>query len=197
MASSSRGISIHEVTLHAGTDEYFHPDFSDRGGDVALVPKGRKRLFRTHTFTLKSSSGFFRSKLDRPRSSTSQKVQVVYLDEEEVVLEYLLRMVSGMEFPELDSCDLVEDLLQAAVRLEMTGPVDIIRLALTSPPLATMNPFRMYDICFRNGWDAEARLFATQTLASNLLDGGHSQLEGRSPTGLLRLLEARQTRREM
>lgn len=47
--------------------EPYHPDFSSPDGDVILASKDCKVMFRTHTYILKTTSGFFRSMFSLPR----------------------------------------------------------------------------------------------------------------------------------
>ncbi|TFK25550.1 hypothetical protein FA15DRAFT_590263 [Coprinopsis marcescibilis] len=167
----------------------FHPDFSDQDGDVVLASKDCTMMFRTHSYTLKTTSGFFRS-IDVPKPS-----EVVYLNDRADVLEHLLRMVSGKPLLPLESSS-VEAVLHAAETYEMPGPMSIIRLAVTTAPLAD-NPLQMYAICTRYDWEKEAKLFSARSLSCNLHDPGHrATLERLSASALLDIFALHHTRRE-
>ncbi|KAF5326608.1 hypothetical protein D9611_000087 [Ephemerocybe angulata] len=181
----------------AGYGDNYHPDFSSPEGDMILASKDCRVMFRTHSFILKTTSGFFRSMFSLPKSPPRKAEEVIYLNDDEKVLEYLLRMVSGMPFPPLDSLDTAEQLLHAAEGYEMPGPLHIIRLSITSPPLSEKDPFRMYAICSRYGWEEEGKVYTMRTLAYNIHEGEHRRsLERLSTSALLKLMAVHRTRRE-
>jgi hypothetical protein len=45
----------------------FHPLFTSLDGDVILAAKGGELFFRMHSFTLKMTSGFFRTMYSLPQ----------------------------------------------------------------------------------------------------------------------------------
>lgn len=119
------------------------------------------------------------------------------MNDDDTVLEHLLRIVSGLPLLQLDSCDLVERVLHAAEGYEMPGAVSILRLAITGPLLASDDPIHMYGICARYGWEEEAKLLSTRTLAFNIYDGKHrGSLERLSSQALWRLYAFHRSRRE-
>jgi hypothetical protein len=119
------------------------------------------------------------------------------MNDDDTTLEHLLRMVSGLPLLPLDSCDMLERVLHAAEGYEMPGAISILRLAITTSPLASANPIHMYGICARYGWEDEARLLSTRTLAHNLFDEKHrGSLERLSSQALWRLFALHRSRRE-
>ncbi|EAU91566.2 hypothetical protein CC1G_02055 [Coprinopsis cinerea okayama7 len=170
----------------------FHPDFSDPDGDVVLASRNCKMMFRTHSYTLKTTSGFFRSMFSLPGRKCSE---VIYTNEETDVLEHLLRMVCGLPVLPLDPT-LVEPILHAAETYDMPGPMSIVRLGVKSSPLSD-DPLRMYVICSRYGWESEMKYFSTRTLTYNLHDPTHFEtLQSLSSTALLKLFALHRGRRE-
>jgi hypothetical protein len=109
----------------ADPDSHFHPLFSNVDGDTILGAKGGSVLFRVHSYTLKTTSGWFRTMFSLPQASQSTEADVIFLDEEAVVLEALLRMICGQPILQLESIDMVDSVLFAAEKYDMPGPMSI------------------------------------------------------------------------
>jgi hypothetical protein len=105
--------------------ELLHPLFSSSDGDVILGSKGGATLFRVHSYTLKTTSGWFRAMFSLPQKAGPTLTDVIYLDEDAGTLEALLRMICGQPVLRLESFDMVEALLYAAEKYDMPGPVSI------------------------------------------------------------------------
>lgn len=60
----------------------FHPLFAEPDGDVILAAKGGEVLFRMHRFTLKMTSGFFKTMYNLPQcvDSVGFLTQTTYFD---------------------------------------------------------------------------------------------------------------------
>ncbi|KIY50374.1 hypothetical protein FISHEDRAFT_39617 [Fistulina hepatica ATCC 64428] len=178
-------------------DPSFHPLFSDPGADIVLASKGGSTRFRVHSWTLKTTSGFFRQMFSLPNPDTSP-AEVLYLDEDEVTLEHLLRMACGFPLLPVQDYDQIDALLFAAEKFDMPGPMSIIRLLVSTQPLAgTGHPLRLYSVACRYGWAEEAKLASTQTLTTDLHDPEFRPLLQRlSTTAVLDLFQLRHARRE-
>ncbi|KAK0212607.1 hypothetical protein DFS33DRAFT_1248530 [Desarmillaria ectypa] len=173
-----------------------HPLFTE--GDTTLAAKGGSTFFRVYSHTLKMTSGFFRSMFSLPQdpSSSSKPKGIFYLDEDENTLECLLRMMCGLSLPPMDSYDQLDSLLDAVEKYDTPGPLSIVRLLVMTPAL-TVQPFRLYGIACRFGWEVEAKHASTQTLQYNLYDPAIRPLLQRLSTGsLLDLMELHRSRRE-
>ncbi|KAK0461031.1 uncharacterized protein EV420DRAFT_1529838 [Desarmillaria tabescens] len=173
-----------------------HPLFTE--GDTTLAAKGGSTFFRVYSHTLKMTSGFFRSMFSLPQdpSSSSKAKGVFYLDEDEDTLECLLRMMCGLSLPPVDSYDQLDSLLDAVEKYDTPGPLSIVRLLVMTPAL-TVQPFRLYGIACRFGWEAEAKHASTQTLQYNLYDPAIRPLLQRLSTdSLLNLMQLHRSRRE-
>ncbi|KAF9219539.1 hypothetical protein BS17DRAFT_788976 [Gyrodon lividus] len=164
------------------TEPTTHPAFDSSDADVVLVSKDLVR-FRVHSFTLKTTSGWFRSLFTLPRPSppstdsvsdrkpalapTTSSPETIHLDEDSSTLELLLRMVSGLPIQALTSHDTVDAILFASEKYDMPGPISLVRIAVLTPPLADQ-PLRLYAAAARCGWAEEAKVASQRTLAMNL-----------------------------
>ncbi|KAF5351728.1 hypothetical protein D9756_007460 [Leucocoprinus leucothites] len=183
-----------DVQEQSVTDR-LHPLFASPDGDVVLSARGGQTFFRVHTYTLKTTSGFFRAMYSLPQSK-SPVDDIIYLDEDAEVLEPLLRMVSGLELPPLTDCDLIEKILFVAEKYEMPGPISTLRLLASTQDLLN-NPLRLYAFACRHGWEEEAKLASKQTLKLDLFDPCHQETLQQLPSkALLDLLNLRHRRRE-
>ncbi|KAI0915753.1 hypothetical protein AcW1_003734 [Taiwanofungus camphoratus] len=173
-----------------------HPLFSSTDGDVMLGSKDGT-LFRVHSYTLKTTSGWFRAMFSLPQKKEPDlQLDTIYVDEDTVTLEGLLRMVCGLPIPRLDSYDIIEPILHAAEKYDMPGPLSIVRALVTTPPLLS-DPLRLYAIACRCGWREEARTASQCTLALGLHAPEHrlTLLKLGAPA-LLSLFELHHNRRE-
>jgi len=174
----------------------FHPLFSLPEGDVILGAKDGDVLFRTHSFVLKTTSGWFRTMFSLPQKCEPATPDVIYMDEDAHTLESLLRMASGMPILPLANFDEVDALLYAAEKYDMPGPMSIIRVLVMTPPLLD-NPLRLYAVACRFGWEAEAQYASTETLTLDVHAEPHrAELQILSTAALLKLFQLHRDRRE-
>lgn len=175
----------------------YHPLFSSPDADIVLGSKDGT-LFRVHSFTLKSTSGWFRTMFTLPQRSDSPASSdvVIYADEDATTLEGLLRMISGLPIPRLDSYDIIEPILHAAEKYDMPGPASIVRALVMTPPLLS-EPLRLYAIACRYGWQQEAQMASRYTLTLDLHDPAQrSSLNKLGTDALLNLFQLHHDRRE-
>ncbi|KAF8551512.1 hypothetical protein OG21DRAFT_1478109 [Imleria badia] len=178
-----------------------HPAFDSPDADVVLVSRDLVR-FRMHSFTLKTTSGWFRSLFSMPRpSSTAEAVgshpETIHLDEDSSTLELLFRMISGLPIQPLTSFDTVDTLLFASEKYDMPGPTSLVRIAVLTPPLADQ-PLRLYAAASRCGWTDEAKVASQRTLAMNLWqDENWEMLAKVDVRSALALLKLHRSRREV
>ncbi|KAF9038410.1 hypothetical protein BDP27DRAFT_1347783 [Rhodocollybia butyracea] len=152
--------------------------------------------FRLHSHNLKIASGFFRQMFMLPQNTQLDNNGILYLEEDEVTLENLFRMISGLSVPPIDSYDLVDPLLDAIEKYDTPGPLSIVRLLVMTPALLN-EPFRLYAVACRFGWDDEAQYASSQTLAYDLhCPDVRPYLTRLSTNALLRLLDLHRSRRE-
>ncbi|KAJ3569624.1 hypothetical protein NP233_g4930 [Leucocoprinus birnbaumii] len=183
-----------DVHVPSVTDR-LHPLFASPDGDVILSARGGQTFFRVHTYTLKTTSGFFRAMYNLPQSK-SPVDNIIYLDDDAEVLEPLLRMVCGLELPRLTDYDLIEKILFVAEKYEMPGPISILRL-LASTEDVLSHPLRLYSFACRYGWEEEAKLASNRTLKLDLFAPCNQETLQQLPSkALLDLLNLRHRRRE-
>jgi hypothetical protein len=192
--------SMQLQTMQAETDIHnpalFHPDFASTDGDVILGAKSGDVLFRTHSFVLKTTSGWFRTMFSLPQKCEPVTPDVIYMDEDAHTLESLLRMACGLPILPLTSYDAVDALLYAAEKYDMPGPMSIIRILVMTPPLLN-NPLRLYAVACRFGWETEAKYASTETLTLDLhAEPHHAALKNLSSSALLELFQLHRDRRE-
>lgn len=187
---------VEDEVTRAKDDSEYHPLFSSPDGDVVLKTKDGVQ-FRVHSYTLKTTSGWFRSMFSLPQASECSIPDVHFVDEDAHTLESILRMACGLPILRLDSFDVVDTLLFAIEKYDMPGPLSIIRMLVMLPPLID-EPFRLYAAATRFGWDVEAKFASTQTLAYNIHDELHrSALQRLNSESILDLFELHHCRREV
>lgn len=86
-------------------------------------------------------------------------------------LELLLRMVSGLPLLPVDNYDVIDKILYAAEKYDMPGPMSIIRLLIMTPPLLDQ-PFRLYTVACRYGWEEEASFLSSFFCLYSTLNSG-------------------------
>jgi len=192
-----------------------HPAFDSPDADVVLVSRDLVR-FQMHSFTLKTTSGWFRSLFSIPRPPPSNTAaagpmgegrdrrpaltpstadpEMIHLDEDSSTLELLFRMISGLPIQPLTSFDTVDALLFASEKYEMPGPTSLVRIAVLTPPLADQ-PLRLYAAASRCGWTDEAKVASQRTLGMDLWQDENwemlAKVDVRSALALLRLHRSR------
>ncbi|KIK39190.1 hypothetical protein CY34DRAFT_808573 [Suillus luteus UH-Slu-Lm8-n1] len=174
----------------------FHTSFSSPDADVILGAKDHT-LFRIHSWTLKTTSGWFRSLFSMPqRSSSPNHPETINLDEDSRTLESLLLMICGLPINPLISYDEVDALLFAAEKYEMPGPISLVRVLIMTPPLLGQ-PLRLYAAATRCGWEEEAKHASSQSLALNIYAPEYQPILRKLHTGaVLDLLNLHRDRRE-
>lgn len=189
-----------------------HPAFDSPDADVVLVSRDLVR-FRMHSFTLKTTSGWFRSLFSLPRPSPSSisvtgeggeqgpaltpsisDPETIHLDEDSSTLELLFRMISGLPIEPLMSFDTIDTLLFASEKYDMPGPTSLVRIAVLTPPLADQ-PLRLYAAASRCGWTEEAKVASQRTLSANIWQDDNwemlAKVDVRSALALLKLHRSR------
>ncbi|KAI0785510.1 hypothetical protein C8Q75DRAFT_775218 [Abortiporus biennis] len=134
---------------------------------------------------------------DKSRSSSSLSFDnTIYVDEDSTTLEGLLRMISGLPIPKLDSYEMIEPILFAAEKYDMPGPPSIIRAIIMTGPFIK-DPLRLYALCCLYGWEREAKEASAKTLSLNLHNSQHrSNLQKLNTDAILNLFELHHNRRE-
>lgn len=120
----------------------------------------------------------------------------MYLEEDAEILEILLRMACGLQFADIKSLDLLENVIYAAEKYDMPGPMSILRLCLLSPSLPD-DPIRLYAIARRHGWLEVAKTLSMRTLSLYIWDPIHQPaLKTASSEALLDLFRLHKARKD-
>ncbi|KAJ6606913.1 hypothetical protein B0H10DRAFT_1956714 [Mycena sp. CBHHK59/15] len=173
-----------------------HPAFSDKSADVVLQSV-EGTMYRVHAFTLRNTSGFFRTMLSLPQTSESKVHHEIPVGEKDAVLERVLRMMCGLEIPRWTSFNELESTLDLIEKWDAPGPLSIVRTAITSPLFAN-EPLRVYVLATHFGWEEETKEVLVNTLKLELLNGQHDatlcRLSSRSLLTLLAFHDRCKTR---
>ncbi|KAG2113822.1 uncharacterized protein F5147DRAFT_679983 [Suillus discolor] len=174
----------------------FHQSFSSLDADVVLGAKDQT-LFRIHSWTLKTTSGWFRSLFSMPQQNPlPNHPEVINLDEDSHTLESLLLMICGLPINPLTSYDEADAMLFAAEKYDMPGPMSLIRVLIMTPPFLDQ-PLRLYAAATRCGWEEEARHASAQSLALNIYAQEYQPVLRKLHTGaVLDLMNLHRNRRE-
>jgi hypothetical protein len=194
-ATSRPSDSEMSSTILEDTPLEYHPAFAAPDADIVLRSSDGIH-FRIRSIVLCRTCDFFAQMLSLPQGYLSSTADVISLDETAVVLEKLLRMISGLEFPRWDSYDEVESVVFAAEKYGAPGPIAIIRSAITAPHFLE-TPLRLYALAAHFSWEDELKLASKLTLALTIYDGSHDSILERIPSPhIFRLLKLHNRRRE-
>ncbi|KAG6883547.1 hypothetical protein C0993_005549 [Termitomyces sp. T159_Od127] len=200
------------VTRGVRASRNFHPEFSLPDADV-ILRSTEGTLYRIHSYTLCTTSGFFNTMFSLPQPPRCKEIQdqnrsgpvcgndepeEIPIYESDFVLERLLPLLCSIPIPSWESFDDVDRVLTAAEKWDTPGPIASIRAALTCPQFLASDPLRLYVLAKHFEWKEEAKLAATQTLILDLNDPIHAPtLERLSSRDLLPLLNLHRKRRDM
>jgi hypothetical protein len=184
-------------TIAANTEPLaYDAAFAEDDAKIVLTSSDKVH-YRVHSFTLRTTSGFFRDMISLPQPhDTQSREDVIALDETSHVLGTLLRIICGLGVMKWESYDHVEDVLAAAQKYDMMGPMMTIRSVIMTPAFVRQ-PLRLYSIAARFGWEEEAKFASKHTLNLSLHDTQHSIILERTPiTYVLRLFRLHRVRRD-
>ncbi|KAF8583898.1 hypothetical protein K439DRAFT_1189047 [Ramaria rubella] len=176
----------------------FSKEGSAKGSDIVLRSSNGFDFY-THSFLLKTASGLFRTTLSLPQAAgmVSDESVIGPLPEDAETIDAILRIISGLPFPPLDTFDLLEKVLVTADKWDMPGPLSVIR-RISIPPALSSDPLRLYIIACRLGWIEAAKLASTLTLDLDLRrEEFREKLCTMESKDLLELQDLRIKRRDM
>ncbi|KAG2367638.1 hypothetical protein BDR07DRAFT_1393163 [Suillus spraguei] len=183
----------------------YHPLFGSPDADV-IFRSSEGTYYRLHSIVLRTTSGFFRPMLSlsdhvdgsgsSPQADPSSETSPIGLQEKDGVLTRIFTMISGIEIPQWDSLDEIEEVLHAAEKYDMPGPISILRSAITSHRFMA-NPLHVYAIAARYQWEEVLQHAAEACLAIPIHKRNYLPVLKRVPTDdLLRLIDLRRERRD-
>ncbi|KAJ7125772.1 hypothetical protein C8R43DRAFT_1212083 [Mycena crocata] len=173
----------------------YHPTFSSPDADIVLESFERT-LYRVHSYTLRTTSVFFRTMLSLPPPEGGHSIEPIAIHQPDASVEPLLCLMSGLATLPWRSFDELESVLFLAENWDTPGPIASLRTALTAHKWLTAFPLRLYALAVHFGWRTEAALASTHTLSLNLFDPEHAAaLQSLPSTALLALLRLHRGRR--
>ncbi|KAF8802651.1 hypothetical protein BYT27DRAFT_7111985 [Phlegmacium glaucopus] len=202
-----------KTSTDSSSKSSYHPLFSHPDGDVTLRST-EGTLYRLHSSTLCTSSGLFNTVFSLPQPNTCRpshndqnptssniKLYPDILDvyEADFPVEHIFKLIYGIPTsPPRMSFDEIETILALAEKWDTQGPIASLRTAFSSPEFLNQYPIRCYALSKHYGWDYEAKLASTHTLALDLYDPIHAHsLDQLSSKDLLSLLNLHRKRRDM
>ncbi|KAJ7192663.1 hypothetical protein GGX14DRAFT_594284 [Mycena pura] len=181
-----------EESLGASLPAY-HADFASVDSDIVLASSGT--LYRVHSYTLRTTSGLFRTILSLPPPGHSPSP--IEIHEPDAVVEPLLRPMCGFATPPWPSLDALSAVLSLAEKWSAPGPVAFLHTALSADTFLSADPLRIYALATHFGWRATAQRAAAATLTLDLSAPAHApRLSQLAAPALLALLRLHRTRRD-
>lgn len=181
------------------------PPFDNAAADVILRSSGREPTdFRTFKLLLSLSSKFFSEIFTLPQPPDANpsvysdecayeaRIPVIQMVEDKETLQLLLGLclpISVHETPKFSSLHEIQMVQEAAFKFEMDGIQQYLRTELVSPHFIESQPFRVFSIAYRYGWDPEARKAARYSLRHQMNVTYFPELEFISGATLYRLQE--------
>jgi hypothetical protein len=190
-------VAAFAITTDPTTSRNYDAAFTEEDANIVLRSSD-DIYYRIPSFTLRTTSGFFRGMmtLPPPDGKSHDHDDPITLDEKSEVVGMLLRMISGFEIPKWKSFDELEDLLAAAYKYDMRGPMATARTTFFWP-FSLEQPLRQYAVAARYGWEEEAKCASTLSLSIPIYDEAHASILERVPSPwLLRLFGFHRARRE-
>lgn len=183
----------------ASSHSKYHPLFDSEEGDIVLRSK-EGTLYRIPSFVLSNSCGHFRQLFAKTPCLISQSQShspiPMSVQERDIVLEHLLRIICGLEIPIWKSLDLFEDIVALAEAWDAPGPLSLLRSSLTAP-LFLKEPIRLYGLTSRLQWDRERKIASMYTLSLPLLSEPYlTQLQRLASKDVLDLMILQRSRRD-
>ncbi len=169
----------------------YHPSFNTPDAD-AILSSLDGTLYRLPSLVLRRTTTFFAS-----QSFTFEpNSKPIPIHEHDVVLERLLRIISGLALPPWRTFDDLEGVLSLAETWGARGALGIVRASITAP-MFLREPLRVYAIATRFGWEEEAELASKHTLSLSLHEEQHQEaLQRISTRSLAKLFKFHRKRRD-
>jgi len=180
MTTTPESPMINNPELPTSALPIYHPSFAAPDADIPLRSSDGTH-FRIYSTVLRTTCDFFTQMLSLPQGNLESTEDVIALDEKAVVLEKLLRLISGLEIPRWESYEDVESVLSAADKYGAAGAVSLIRSAITAPRFLE-EPLRLYTLAARFNWEDELNLAAKLTLTLSIYDDAYDSILAKIPS---------------
>ena len=205
-------LRVLKTSVNTPCKSSYHPLFSFPNGDVVLRST-EGTLYRLHSYTLRTSSGLFDTMFSLPQpkicrlshnyhvstsSDTRLYPDILDVYEADFPMAEVLKLIYGILTPLRTSFDEIEAILALAEKWDTQGVIEKLRSVFSSPQFIDQYPIKCYVLSRHYGWDYEAKLASTRTLALNLYDPIHiHSLDQLSSKDLRLLLNLHRKRRDM
>lgn len=103
--------------------------------------------------------------------ASEQDIQTIPMTETRDVLDAVLRFIYPIPDPTISSLDNLVNVLNAAVKYDLTSVIHSLRTQLVLPRFVAKEPSRVYAIATRYELEDEARIASKYTLNLQILDG--------------------------
>ncbi|KAI5117377.1 hypothetical protein M0805_001920 [Coniferiporia weirii] len=185
------------TVTNISSEACFHPAYNAPDGDLVLLSCDGT-LFRVHSLIMKMASSVFFGMLDLPRPSDDSSGEPIPVQEDAETLAALLDIVypnKGFHTDPRLSFELYRRICIAADKYDMPAATVNLR-NFFSAACQLFPPILMYGLANRLGWEEQAKLASSATLACNI-NSSESQEHLRTcdPDAILQLVDLHRLRR--
>ncbi|KAI0775829.1 hypothetical protein BD413DRAFT_652585 [Trametes elegans] len=152
--------------------------------------------FYVHRLVLSLSSPVFANMLTFPQPpGTDPQHPVVDVLEDSATLNVFLRICYPVPDPDIQTCSLIRNVLDAAMKYDAPAVVTAMKRALSQPHLLADNPLRVFALACFFGMEAETKAAAEKAVIANRVVGRIcAELEEIPAGAYYRLLQLHRTR---
>ncbi|KAJ7240160.1 hypothetical protein B0H12DRAFT_1024814 [Mycena haematopus] len=193
---SSRKPDTHEQSAPCTHTPTYHLAFAAPDAEI-VIASSEGTLYRVHAYTLRTTSGLFKTLLSLPPPPGGHTTEPIAIHEPDIAVEPLLRLMCGLATSPWTSLVELSAVLSLAQNWDAPGPIASLRPALTSHKFLATDPLRVYALASHFGFRAETQLASTHTLSLDLFDTAHADILASMPaTATLPLLCLHRGRRD-
>src|ERR1700722_12330571 len=153
--------------------------FDDEDADTILLshPVDNPTKFLVHRCILEIASPFFKELFTLPQPLPYPKAEraVISVSEPRDTLDLLLRFLYPIPDPEIESLDVLDSVLGAAVKYDLSSVLSTLRKILVSPRFLQDVPLRVFAIAARYELEEEEKLASRATLTLSISEDPPSE----------------------
>ncbi|KAJ8076714.1 hypothetical protein PM082_001137 [Marasmius tenuissimus] len=148
--------------------------FDSPDADIIIISSSCEpipREFRLHRNILTLASPFFQDMFSLPQShhSSKQEVPILPVSESSDTLDTLFHFVYPILDPFIETLDVLEAVLEAAVKYDFLSAIQHLRKVLVEQRFLTNFPLRVFAIAWRYDFQEEIDLAVRYTLNTDIL----------------------------